>query len=93
MRKLKKWRLAILSLIIALMMLIPSKAAAFSIDISLSQQEGSASCAELWLNGELFWRLLLWPDGAKETLGAATPARTTSLIPAIVDGMFVISVK
>jgi hypothetical protein len=93
MRKLHKGRLLILAAIIALIMLIPARAAAFSVDISLSQQENGVSCGELWLNGELLWRLLILPDGAQATLSATAPAKTTSLIPAIVDGMFVINVK
>lgn len=94
MRKLKSWRLLVLAVVIAVVMLVPAKAsAAFSININLSKQESGAACGELWLGDELCWRLLILPDGVRPVLSGALPARTTFLTPAIVDGMFVINVK
>jgi hypothetical protein len=93
MKSLKKWRLLILAVVMAIVMLIPAKADAFSVNINFWQQAGGAAGGELWLGGELFWRVVILSDGAKEAAKRVTPARTTYLVPAIVDGMFVINMK
>lgn len=64
----------------------------FNINISVSRQEDGTACGELWYNNQVVWRLEFLCDGARPALGGRS-VNTTTLIPDIVDGMFILKVK
>lgn len=67
-------------------------ASSFNMNLHFLRQEDGTACGELWYNDRIVWRLEFLSDGSRPAL--STPnVNTTSIIPDIVDGLFIIKVK
>lgn len=87
-------RKLLLFVLLTLFIIWPNTAFASSFNMNLHflrQEDGTAS-GELWYNDRIIWRLEFLCDGARPAL--STPGvNTTSIMPDIVDGLFIIKVK
>ncbi|MCE5285089.1 MAG: hypothetical protein LLG02_04460 [Pelosinus sp.] len=70
---------------------VTAAAADFNVHINISRQADGAANGEVWYNGNILWRVLLLPDGAKPAL-VMPGGKTTIIIPDICNGMFLLKV-
>ena len=81
-------RLLLLSLLLlSLSAPVPAGAAGTGAAVRVYRAEDGIACGELWLNGQIFWRVELLPDGAKPAVTDARD-RTTTIAPDLTDGYF-----
>lgn len=85
-------RICVLFMIAVLVWPSAALAADFIVNVNVVRQEDGTTCGELWYNNQVVWRLAILPDGAKPA-AAFHSARTTFIIPDVVDGLFLIKVQ
>ena len=77
----------------AILLIYPAtvSASGFDLHINITRQSDGVANGEIWYNGNVFWRIMLLPDGAKPAMGMASE-KTTIIIPEISNGLFMLKV-